>query len=72
MDLKGIMLSELSQTEQVKQSALSVTQNLKNKKNVYNKTESPRYREQIVSTRMEKGRVKQNSRMELLDTNYYE
>ena len=30
MDLKGIILSELSQTEQVKFSALSVTQNLEN------------------------------------------
>ena len=32
MDLKGIILSELSQTEQVKFSALSVTQNLENLK----------------------------------------
>ena len=47
IDLESIMLSEISQTERDKGSVITYMWNLKNKTNVYNKTETThRYREQ--------------------------
>ena len=40
MDLESIMLSEISQTEKGKYSVIIYMWNLKNKTNVYNKTET--------------------------------
>ena len=55
MDLKGIMLNEISQTEKDKYCMISHMWNLKNKKKKTQKSKSHRYREQISGCQRQKG-----------------
>ena len=55
MDLEGIMLSEINQTEIDKYQMISHVWNIKNKTNIAKKKQTHRYREQTGGCQRESG-----------------